>query len=90
MNKTMNTTLLPTRQGQICKLVNQQSDEVYIVTESDPSSYHNDATIDTVTLNDLQRNISQPSLAPRKLIKKSDLEVIADDLKTYVESWNKQ
>jgi hypothetical protein len=28
-------------------------------------------------------------LAPRKAVTKSELSVVADDLKSYVESWNK-
>ena len=88
MIDTMNTTF-PTKQGQVCKLWNQNSDEDYIIMESAPGSYHIDTTIDIVTLNDLQRNVTRPSLAPRKLIKKSDLEVVAENLQSYVESWNK-
>lgn len=84
--------ILPSKQGQVCKITNPLPDEnpaeTYLITE-DVSQYRDDAIIYVVSLTDLQRNISNPALSPRKAIIKSDLNVIADDLKTYVESWNK-
>jgi hypothetical protein len=68
----MSTNTLPTKQGQICKS-NDSNEEIFIITEKDPTSFHVDSTIEVVKLNDLQRNISNPSMAPRKLIKKSTL-----------------
>jgi len=87
-----NQKILPSKQGQVCKITNPLPDEnpaeTYLITE-DISVYPDDATIYVVSLTDLQRSISNPALTPRKAIIKSDLNVVADDLKTYVESWNK-
>ncbi len=62
--------------------------ETYLITE-DVSVYSDDATIYVVSITELQRNIATPAFAVRKPIKKSDLSVIADDLTTYVQSWNR-
>ena len=84
--------MTPTKQGQICKLINpfpdENSAETYIVTE-DVSKYSDDTIIYVVSITDLQRNVSNPSLTPRKAVTKSELTVVADDLTTFVESWNK-
>ncbi len=88
----MNKQNLPTKQGQIVKIINPCPDEkpaeAYLVTE-DVSVYSDDATIYIVSLTDLQRNISTPALTPRKAIKKSEVTVLADDLTAYVQSWNR-
>ena len=85
--------MMPTKQGQICKIINPKPDEnpfeAYIVTE-DVKDYPNGAIIQLVSITNLQRNISNPSLAPRKAIAKNELDVEAEDLKSYVESWNKK
>jgi len=52
----------------------------------DLSLYGNDRVIYVIGLNDLQRNISNPALAPNKAIEKSELTVVGEDLKRYVES----
>ena len=87
----MNGKTIPTKQGQVCKITNPLPDEnpaeTYLITE-DVSVYSDDATIYVVSLTDLQRNPS-PVLTPRKAITKSELVVIADDLASYVASWNK-
>jgi len=84
--------MIPSKQGQICKIINPLPDEnpaeTYIITE-DLTQYKSDATIYVVSITDLQRNIAQPDLAPRKAIKISELELVAEDLKSYVASWNK-
>ena len=89
----MLNSILPTKQGQICKisypLPDENPAETYLITE-DLISYSDDAVIHVVSLTDLQRNISNPLLAPRKPIKKSDLYVVAENLESYVESWNNQ
>ncbi len=88
----MNTQVIPTKQGQICKLVKPFPDEnpaeTYLILE-DPSDYGENAIIYVVSLTDLQRNISNPALSPRKAVTKSELTVVAQDLPSYVESWNK-
>jgi hypothetical protein len=88
----MNGNTVPTKQGQIVKITNPLPDEnpaeTYIVNE-DVSVYPDDATIYVVSITDLLRNVANPALAARKGIKKSELEVVADDLTSYVQSWNK-
>lgn len=88
----MNNQIIPTKQGQICKLVEPFSDEnpreAYIILE-DLTPYTNNAIIYVVSLTDLQRNAANPTLSPRKAVTKSELTVIAHDLTSYVESWNK-
>jgi len=88
----MNDQVTPTKQGQICKLVKPYPDEnpaeTYIILE-DVSDYADNAIIYVVSITDLQRNISNPALSPRKAVTKSELTVVAQDLITYVESWNK-
>ena len=87
----MNNQIVPTKQGQIVKIINPYPDEnpaeTYLITE-DVSAYSDEATIYIVSITDLQRNISTPALAPRKPITKSELTVLADDLISYVASWN--
>ncbi len=81
----------PTKQGQICKIIEpsygENPSEAYIVTE-DVSSYNDDAIIYVVSITDLQRNISNPTLSPRRAIPKGELTVVAEDLTSFVESWN--
>jgi hypothetical protein len=82
----------PSKQGQICKLNNPMPDEnpleTYIILE-DLSGYSDDAIIYVVSITDLQRNIANPTLAPRKAVTKIELSVVAEDLTSYVDSWNK-
>lgn len=89
----MDTQIIPTKQGQIVKLTNptanENPEEAYIILE-DLISYQDDAIIYVVSITDLQRNIANPALSPRKAVTKSELTVVADNLTTYVESWNKQ
>ena len=88
----MNTQILPSRQGQIVKLTHPLPDEhpleTYLILE-DLASYADDAIIYVVSITDLQRNIANPLLSPRKAVTKSELTVVAEDLTSYVESWNK-
>ena len=88
----MNSQTIPTKQGQIVKLVkpypDENSAETYLILE-DISEYADNAIIYVVSITDLQRNISNPALSPRKAVTKSELTVVAQDLITYVESWNK-
>ncbi len=88
----MNGKTIPSKQGQICKIKNPLPDEnpaeTYLIIE-DVSVYSNDATIYVVSITDLQRNISNPAFAPRKAITKRELTIVADDLTSYVTSWNK-
>lgn len=88
----MKNQTIPSKQGQVVKLTNPMSNEnpaeAYLILE-DLTSYLDDAIIYVVSITDLQRNITNPALAPRKAVTKSELTVIADDLTSYVESWNK-
>jgi len=83
---------LPAKQGQIVKLRNPTGNEnraeTYLILE-DLDKYADDAIIYVVSITDLQRNISNPALSPRKAVTKSELTVVAEDLTSYVESWNK-
>ena len=84
--------MTPTKQGQICKIIkpfpDENPEETYLITE-DVAEYSDDAIIYVVSITDLQRNIANPTLTPRKAVTKSELTVVADDLTSYVESWNK-
>jgi len=88
----MSKNNFPKKQGQICKLIRPLADEnpaeTYVVTE-DVSAYSDDQITYVVSITDLQRNINNPTMAPRKAVAISELSVVADDLKSYVESWNK-
>jgi hypothetical protein len=83
---------IPSKQGQVVKLINPMADEnpaeAYLILE-DLTPYPENAIIYVVSITDLQRNIANPLLAPRKAVTKSELTVLADDLTSYVESWNK-
>lgn len=89
----MNDQVIPTKQGQICKLVNPYPDEnpaeTYIILE-DVSEYADNAIIYVVSITDLQRNLATPTLSPRKAVTKSELTVVADDLISLAQSWNEQ
>jgi len=89
----MNNQIVPTKQGQVVKIIKPYPDEnpaeTYLITE-DVSAYSDDATIYIVSLTDLQRHTHHPALTPRKAIKKSELTVVADDLTSYVRSWNRE
>jgi len=87
----MNNQVVPTKQGQICKLVKPYPDEnpaeTYLILE-DLSEYADNAIIYVVSITDLQRNAANPNFSPRKAVTKSELTVVAEDLTSYVESWN--
>jgi hypothetical protein len=87
----MNSTLMPSKPGQICKIVSAVADmepvDVYIVTE-DPSEFDDEDNILVVNLKDLQRNIKNPDNAERIPVRKIELVVVGDDLNTYIQSWN--
>ena len=84
--------MTPSKQGQICKINNPLPDEnpleTYIVTE-DLSGCSNDTVTQVVSITDLQRNISNPLSSPRRAVKIGELTMVAEDLTSYVESWNK-
>jgi len=71
----MNDQVTPTKQGQICKLVkpfhDENSAETYLILE-DISEYADNAIIYVVSITDLQRNIANPTLAPRKAVRNRD------------------
>ncbi|WP_162276916.1 hypothetical protein [Mucilaginibacter pedocola] len=77
--------------GQICQIsnlnTNENSTDVYIITE-DPAPFKEGDEIRIVKLRDLQRSIRNPSAAPHITVRKSDLNVIADNLEEYIKSWN--
>jgi hypothetical protein len=84
------TTIIPTKQGQVCKIINplpdEKSDEVYLVCE-DPSIFDDDGTIYITSLKELQRNIKNPELAEQFGITKNELTVIAEDIESFIYSW---
>jgi len=86
----MNSRIIPSKKGQICKITNPFPDEnpaeTYLIT--DDVSGCGDTLLYIVSLTELQRNISNPILTPRKTIMKSELTVVAEDLTSFVESWN--
>ena len=90
---SMNTNNTPSKGGQISKLVhpnvNEKDYEVYIISDENISEKLDEDYIVVVALTDLQRNINTPQSAPRKQFKKSELVVVAEDLESYVASWNK-
>lgn len=81
----------PTKQGQICKLAHPSPDEnpteSYLITE-DIASYTDNQITYVVSITDLQRNVANPQLTPRKAVVISELEVLADSLEAFVASWN--
>jgi hypothetical protein len=84
-------TKLPTKEGQICEIIDpitgQKSEDVFIVIDN-PLQFSNNDKIRVVALNDLQRNTTNPDMAERILIPKNTLNMLAEDLTSYVESWN--
>jgi hypothetical protein len=84
---------MPSIPGQICKIVSaipdMEEEEVYIVTE-DPAEFDEEDNILVVSLKSLQRNIKQPELAEKISVKKNELVVVANDLNSYVNSWNQK
>ncbi|MES2275435.1 MAG: hypothetical protein V4592_05405 [Bacteroidota bacterium] len=87
----MNISLIPSKPGQICKIVSDVPDmemeEVFIVSE-DPSDFDDDDEIMVVGLKELQRNIRNPENAERMGVRKDQLVVVSEDLETYIQSWN--
>lgn len=87
----MNTSLNPTRPGQICKIVSavpdSEPEEVYIVAE-DPAGFEDADEILVVALGELQRNIKSPENAARESVRKDELIVVGEDLESWVASWN--
>jgi hypothetical protein len=87
----MENSSMPSRPGQICKIVSELNDlgteEVYIVAE-DPAGFDNSDDILVVSLTALQRNIKHPDNAQRIAVRKDNLVVVAEDLTSHVESWN--
>jgi len=81
----------PSKQGQICKIINPRTfenpAESYIFVDEIPQS-GGESLIQVVSITDLQRNIMNPERSPRKVIRKSNLYVVAEDLESYVGSWN--
>jgi hypothetical protein len=82
---------LPSKQGQICrKLVLQDgenADDVYIITDF-VIAESEDSPVTVVSLSELQRNITNPDNVPRIGIAKGNLQVVAENLSSFVESWN--
>ena len=59
---------MPTKQGQICKIINQPSEEFIVI--DDPGIVNDTGSINVVSLKDLQRNIENPLAAPKVSSKK--------------------
>ncbi|MGF7081949.1 hypothetical protein [Mucilaginibacter sp. UYCu711] len=87
----METQVIPTRAGQVCKTIirldDERTDDVYIVTE-DPTVINDADAIEIVKLKDLQRNIKDASKAEKRKVSKSNLTVVGEDLQQYIASWN--
>ena len=87
----MNLSLMPSRPGQICKVIFSIPEidpgETFIVSE-DPAPFDSDDEILVVSLTELQRNIRHPENAERLSVRKDQLVVISEDLTAYVHSWN--
>src|SRR5690348_9755984 len=85
----MNNPVIPTTQGQICKLLHppslEKAAEAYLILE-DLTSYEDTAIIYVISLSDLQKNIENPTASPLQAFIKSDLSVVAEDLKSYLDS----
>jgi hypothetical protein len=88
----MDNPNIPSKQGQIVKLTNPLPDEnpaeTYLILE-DLDNYSDNAIIYVVSITDLQRNIANPSLSPRKAVTKSELTLVAQDLTNYIQSFNR-
>jgi hypothetical protein len=84
-------TLMPTKPGQICKIISDVADmepeDVFIVAE-DPADFDAEDDILVVNLKELQRNVKQPENAERIAVTKNELVVVAEDLSAYVQTWN--
>lgn len=82
---------MPVKAGQICKIISDipdlETEDVYIVTEN-PAGVSGDDKISVVKLKDLQRNINNPDNVLRLPVTKNELVVVAEDLESYVRSWN--
>ena len=85
----MENQVIPTKAGQICTKDNENTGDVYIITE-DPVLIDETGEITVVRLGDLQRNISDPSKAERRKIEKNRLSVVGEDLEDYIDSFNRQ
>ena len=87
----MDTSLFPTRPGQICKIISvvpdMESDGVYIVAD-DPADFNDDDELLVVDLKELQRNVRNPDHAERISVRKDELVVVGEDLESYIKSWN--
>jgi len=87
----MDLTLMPTKPGQIVKIISDVPDlepsDVYIVSE-DPSVIAEDDDVIVVSLKELQRNVRNPENAERIPVRKHQLVVVSEDLTTHVRSWN--
>jgi hypothetical protein len=72
----MNTLLIPSRPGQICKIISvvpdMEAHSVYIVAE-DPADLNDDDELLVVDLKDLQRNIRNPDQAERISVRRMNL-----------------
>jgi len=87
----MTEAIIPTHPGQICRIRSPFEDEdpadVYVVTE-DPQPFDMEDDIYVVNLKELQRNLSNPAIAPQIAVAKNELTVIADSIEKYIADWN--
>ena len=86
---TQQTT--PTKPLQICQpktpIEGAYPNEAYIITE-DPNQFGDDEEIKVVSITELQRKQHNPDAAIRIQVKKKDLIVVAEDLESYIRSFN--
>ena len=87
----MNTQKTPTTQGQICKLnipfPGEDPMETYILVDSSEDIAKNEM-LQVVSITQLQRHMREPNTAPRITVKKEQLKVVAQDLTSFIESFN--
>lgn len=87
----MDMTLMPTKPGQIVKIISDvpdlESADVFIVSEN-PSEIADDDDVLVVNLKELQRNIRTPEKAKRISVRKDQLVVVSEDLASHIQSWN--
>ena len=87
----MELTLMPTKSGQIVKIISDlpdlESSDVCIVSE-EPIDIADYDDVLVVRLKELQRNIRNPEKAERISVRKDQLVVVSEDLASHIQSWN--
>ncbi|SHF53637.1 hypothetical protein [Flavisolibacter ginsengisoli] len=83
--------VIPTKQGQIVVICNPLQDEdpneQYMIAE-DPSPYPPERQILLYSVTQILRSNASGTLPLGTSVQISDLHVVGEDLKTWVEGWN--